>query len=205
MGLQATTPRRGPKPRPETRLNLIRAGGKLLHESGYAATGIKDIVDAANVPKGSFYNHFASKEEFGREVVDAYFGNNLAELRSVLTDPDVAPMVRLQNYFDERIRGFETSGYVRGCMLGNLSLEVADQSAIIRSCLSGHFKTWGGLFEQCIADAQHQKAILNDAPPAQLAQFLLNGWEGAILRMRVEKSDAPLKNFVQTVFEFILK
>ena len=77
MSAQYRQARRGPKPNPNTRENLIRVGVGMLHESGYAATGIKEIVDAAGVPKGSFYNHFESKEAFGKEVVDFYFGNGL--------------------------------------------------------------------------------------------------------------------------------
>lgn len=204
MDPQATAARRGPKPRPHTRENLIRLGARMLHEVGYGATGIKDIVDAAKIPKGSFYNHFESKEAFGKEAVDFYFDNGLSELRALLCNDSVPPLDRLKNYFDERIRGFRTAGYVRGCMLGNLSLEVADQSASIRDRLAAHFRTWSGLLEQCIAEAQHTGAVGNRLPAPLLAQFLLNSWEGALLRMRVEKSDVPLNEFTEVVFGSLL-
>lgn len=199
-----STARPGPKPRPGTRDNLIRAGVKMLHESGYSATGIKDIVDAAKVPKGSFYNHFESKESFGKEVVDVYFDQGLAKLRALLGDDDVPPLERLKTYFSERARGFKAIGYARGCMLGNLSLEVADHSDMIRDRLATHFRTWSGLLETCIADAQETGAIRNRTPAPVLAQFLLNSWEGALLRMRAEKSDAPLKQFIEVVFGSVL-
>lgn len=204
MGSQATAARRGPKPNPHTRDNLIQVGARIFHETGYAATGIKDIVDAAEVPKGSFYNHFESKENFGKEVVDYYFDSGLANLRARLENDDIPPLERLRTYFDDRIRGFQATGYVRGCMLGNLSLEVADHSVCIRERLAAHFRTWSGLFEACIAEAQKTGAIDNRLPAPLLAQFLLNSWEGALLRMRVVKSDAPLKEFVEVVFGSIL-
>lgn len=204
MGSQATAARRGPKPNPHTRDNLIQVGARIFHETGYAATGIKDIVDAAEVPKGSFYNHFESKENFGKEVVDYYFDSGLANLRARLENDDIPPLERLRTYFDDRIRGFQATGYVRGCMLGNLSLEVADHSVCIRERLAAHFRTWSGLFEGCIAEAQKTGAIDNRLPAPLLAQFLLNSWEGALLRMRVVKSDAPLKEFVEVVFGSIL-
>jgi TetR/AcrR family transcriptional regulator, transcriptional repressor for nem operon len=204
MESQTTPARRGPKPRPHTRDNLIQIGVRMLHETGYTATGIKDIVDAAEVPKGSFYNHFESKEAFGKEVVDFYFDRGLVELRALLGNSGIPPLERLQTYFDERIRGFKAAGYVRGCMLGNLSLEVADQSAQIRDRLAVHFRTWSGLFEECIAEAQKTGAIRNRLPASLLAQFLLNSWEGALLRMRVEKSDAPLNQFTEVVFGSLL-
>lgn len=176
----------------------------MLHDTGYTATGIKDIVDAAEVPKGSFYNHFESKEAFGKEVVDFYFDSGLIELRALLGNESIPPLERLRTYFDERIRGFKAAGYVRGCMLGNFSLEVADQSAPIRDRLAAHFRTWSGLFETCITDAQNTGAIGNPLAASLLAQFLLNSWEGALLRMRVEKSDAPLNEFTEVVFGSLL-
>ncbi len=204
MESQTAAPRRGPKPKPHIRENLIRIGASMLHEVGYTATGIKDIVDAAEVPKGSFYNYFESKEAFGKEVVDFYFNNGLAELRVLLGNESVPPLERLQNYFAERIRRFRTAGYVRGCMLGNLSLEVADQIAPIRDRLVEHFKTWGELIENCVAEAQRTGAIGNQLPAPLLARFLLNSWEGALLRMKVEKSDAPLIEFTEVVFGSLL-
>lgn len=204
MRAQAKEVRRGPKPNPNTRDNLIRVGVRMLHESGYTATGIKEIVDAAEVPKGSFYNHFESKEAFGKEVVDFYFGSGLVELRALLENGDIPPLQRLRNYFDERIRTFQETGYVRGCLMGNLSLEIADHSTSIRDSLAAHFQTWSGLFEACIAEAQETGAIASRQPASLLAQFLLNSWEGALLRMRAEKSDVPLREFTEVVFGSLL-
>ena len=176
----------------------------MLHEAGYAATGIKDIVDAAEVPKGSFYNHFESKEAFGREVVDFYFQTGLVRLRAMLGNDNLPPMERLRVVFEETIRGYQAAGYSGGCLLGNLSLEVADHSALIRDRLAVHFTTWSRLIETCIAEAQKSGAIGNRLPASLLAQFLLNSWEGALLRMRVEKSDLPLREFMDVVFGSLL-
>lgn len=196
--------RRGPKPKLDTRENLIRAGTRLLHETGYSATGIKDIVDAAKVPKGSFYNHFPSKEAFGAEALDFYFGRGLPVMREMLGDEGVPPLDRLKIYFDQRIQRFAASGFVRGCLMGNLSLEVADHSALIRERLTSHFQVWAQLFEDCIAQAQAAGSVRNNLPAALLAQYLLDSWEGALIRMRVEKSVAPLERFVAVTFKSLL-
>lgn len=196
--------RRGPKPKPDTRENLIRAGTRLLHQTGYSATGVKDIVDAAKVPKGSFYNHFTSKEAFGADVVDFYFGRGLPVMREMLGDQGVPPLDRLKTYFDQRIQWFASSGFVRGCLMGNLSLEVADQSTLIRERLAMHFQVWSQLFEDCIAQAQAAGSVRNALPAPLLAQYLLDSWEGALLRMRVEKSIAPLERFVAVTFKSLL-
>lgn len=204
MTSQTITPRRGAKSKEDTRGKLICVGVQMLHKKGYTATGINDIVAGAEVPKGSFYNYFESKESFGSEVVSAYFDNSLVRLRELLCDNSMPPLERLRSYFDEQISSFTAGGYICGCMLGNLSLEIADQIAPIRNGLAGYFRTWSSLFETCISDAQNTGAISSLAPAALLAEFLLNSWQGALIRMRVEKSDAPLNEFTEVAFKLLL-
>lgn len=199
-----TPARRGPKPNPATRDNLVQTGLRMIHAEGYAATGIQSIVEGAAVPKGSFYNHFQSKEAFGAEVIDAYSGRGLARLREYLCNPGLAPLKRLEGYFDDRIAAFRASGYIRGCLMGNFSAEAADHSDLIRARLAEQFAAWTALFEACIAEAQAQGAIGRQLSPALLGAFIFNSWEGALLRMRAEKSDAPLLDFKSAVFGKLL-
>jgi TetR/AcrR family transcriptional repressor of nem operon len=196
--------RRGPKPKIDTRSNLIQVGLKMVHQEGYTATGIQSIVEGAGVPKGSFYNHFTSKETFGAEVIDAYFDRNEDKLRSFLCNPDVAPLTRLEAYFDDRIEAFRAIRFTKGCLLGNFSAEAADHSALLREHLVKQFGAWSRFFENCIAEAQGQGTISNQFPAALLGRFLLNSWEGALLRMRVEKGEAPLIDFKEVVFGSLL-
>ncbi|MCV9945097.1 TetR/AcrR family transcriptional regulator [Rhizobium sp. BT-175] len=197
--------RRGPKPKPGTRDNLVKAGLRMFHNEGYAATGVQGIAESVGVPKGSFYNHFPSKEVFGAEVLDAYFDRNEEKLRSVVCDSGIPPLARLQAYFDERIKAFETAGFVRGCLIGNISAEVADHSVLMRQHLSRHFGSWTRFFEACIAQAQDEGTVGRDLPAALLARFVLNSWEGALLRMRAEKSNEPLRDFRAIIFDVLLK
>ncbi len=139
--------KRGPKPKADTRGNLVQAGLRIFHGEGYAATGIQSIVESVAVPKGSFYNHFASKEAFGAEVIDAYFERGQDKLRAFLCDSEAAPLDRLRAYFDDRIAAFRAAGFVKGCLLGNLSAEVADHSTLLREHLVVQFGAWSGFFE----------------------------------------------------------
>jgi len=166
----------------------------MIHAEGYAATGIQGIVESVDVPKGSFYNHFASKEAFGAEVIDAYFDRGQEKLRAFLCNADMAPLQRLEAYFDDRIKALRAAGFVRGCLLGNFSAEVADHSALMREHLVVHFAAWGNFFADCIAEF----------PADLLARFVLNSWEGALLRMRAERSAAPLIEFKEIVFGKLL-
>jgi TetR/AcrR family transcriptional regulator, transcriptional repressor for nem operon len=198
------SPRRGPKPNPDTRKNLVQVGLRMLHAEGYAATGIQSIVEGADVPKGSFYNHFASKEAFGAEVLGAYFDRNEGKLRLILCNAQVAPRDRLEAYFEDRIEALKTAGFVKGCLLGNFSAEIADHSVLLRERLASQFKSWDHYFERCIAEAQEQGTIGTQLPATLLARFVLNSWEGALLRMRVEKSAAALIEFKKVIFGTVL-
>jgi TetR/AcrR family transcriptional repressor of nem operon len=176
----------------------------MMHAEGFTASGIQSIVEAAQIPKGSFYNHFSSKEAFGAEVADAYFDRGLSKLRDFLCDPKVAPLKRLEAYFDDRIEALRAAKFTRGCLLGNLTAEVADHSALIRGRLVQHLGAWSRFFEDCIAEAQKQGTMRNRLPAALLGRFVLNSWEGSLLRMRAEKSDTPLLEFKKVIFGALL-
>jgi TetR/AcrR family transcriptional repressor of nem operon len=196
--------RRGPKPNLDTRDNLIQAGLQTIHTEGFAATGIQSIVERAKVPKGSFYNHFASKEAFGAEVIDAYSRLGQERLRTFLCDPGLPSLARLEAYFDDRIQALGAGNYARGCLLGNFSAEAADHSTMIREHLMEHWDAWSGIIEGCIAEGQGQGTVNDQVPAALLARFIFNSWEGALLRMRVEKTGAALTEFKNIVFGTLL-
>jgi TetR/AcrR family transcriptional repressor of nem operon len=199
-----TAARRGPKPRLGVRDTIIQAGLNTIYADGYAATGIQRIVEAAAVPKGSFYTYFPSKEAFGTDVIDAYFERARARLERCLGNTELTPPARLEAYFDALIATFRDTGFLRGCLLGNFSAEAADHSAAIRARLVQHFRTWSHLFEACIAEGQRHGQIPDRLPAAVLADFMLNSWEGALLRMRAERSDAPLIAFKTVIFGALL-
>jgi TetR/AcrR family transcriptional repressor of nem operon len=196
--------RRGPKPKPDTRHNLVAAGIRVIHAEGYAATGIQSIVEGAGTPKGSFYTYFASKEAFGAEVIDGYSERGQIKLREFLCNPKIAPLARLEAFFDDRIESFRASNYVRGCLMGNFSAEAADHSSLIRERLAQHFGAWTSVIENCISEAQDLGMIDRQFTASSLARFILNSWEGALLRMRAEKSDGPLLDFKEIIFGKIL-
>jgi TetR/AcrR family transcriptional regulator, transcriptional repressor for nem operon len=188
----------------KTRRKLLDAGLANFHASGYAATGVDAVSKAAKVPKGSFYNHFGSKEAFGAEVVDLYFERRLGKLRQFLLDEEAPPLARLRTYFDDRIAYFEKLGCRRGCMMGNLSLEIADHNEVLRHHLAEHFETWSSLFARCIAEAQAQGEIRSTTDAGLLADFVLNSWEGALLRMKAKRSIEPLETAKAMIFAAIL-
>ncbi len=185
------------------RERLLAAAFETLHRDGFNATGVQDITDAAKVPKGSFYNHFASKDALGVEVVAEYVAKG-AERRRGLVDGSGAPLARLKAYFKSLNQLGPASGFSRGCLLGNFSAELSSQSPDIRQALVDAFANWTNDIARVITEAQESGDVGRELPAATLAAFLLNAWEGAVLRSRVDRSAAPLDAFMKVAFNKIL-
>jgi TetR/AcrR family transcriptional regulator, transcriptional repressor for nem operon len=188
--------------RPNTREEIVQAGLKCLVEKGYNAVGVQDITDAAGVPKGSFYNHFDSKEALGLEIVERYGANQTR--REILTDPAVPPLQRLRRHFDRITALFVDSHFTRNCILGGFSSELANQSETIREGLRKLYVQWTKDLEATIAEAQANGEIANKTKAADMAAFLLDSYEGALLRARVERSRKPFDRFMKFAFGELL-
>ena len=188
--------------RPNLREKIVEAGLKVLVEKGYNGSGVQDITAAAGVPKGSFYNHFESKEALGAEVVERYGRNN--PRRAALADKSLPPVQRLRAHFEQLNQAYTSARFGRGCLLGNLSAELADQSQLIRERLAELYLAWSTDIATVIAEAQAEGAISTRTPAADLAAFLLDAYEGALLRARVEKSGRAFDRFMTIAFTQIL-
>jgi TetR/AcrR family transcriptional repressor of nem operon len=188
--------------RPSAREEIVQAGLKCLVEKGFNAVGVQDITDTAGVPKGSFYNHFESKEALGVEIVERYGANQTR--REILTDPSVPPLQRLRRHFDRISALFAESHFKRNCILGGFSAELANQSETIRESLLKLYGQWTKDIEATIAEAQAKGEIANKTKASDLAAFLLDSYEGALLRARVERSRKPFDRFMKFAFGQLL-
>lgn len=187
-----------------TRQHLIDVGLELMRKHGYSATGLQEILSAAGVPKGSFYHHFASKETFTVALIERYVTLEAEHCREVLGNTRQAPLKRLRRYFEDLIRMAGQSAAIQGCLIGSLSLEVATSSPLLQGRLSSGFALWQSSVTTVLQEAVEKGDLPKSTTPEALAGFLLNSWEGALLRSQADKSDAPLKEFLYYVFKELL-
>ncbi len=176
-----------------------------MFQAGYQGATVRDICAAAGAPHGSFTNHFRSKEAFAKEVLDRYFDNIQIAVRSALGDKSLTPRQRLERYLEIISGRLAGDKWNRGCLIGDFSIETASQSKLLRQRLEAIFEEWRAPFAACIAEAQHLREIDSTFDPMDLAEFLLSSWEGAILRMKVERGPAPLDRFRKIVFQTVFK
>lgn len=189
--------------KPNVKEQIVTAGMTLLHSKGFNATSVQDITEAAGVPKGSFYNHFTSKEELGVEVLQRYT-HQAGEIGAVLGASSLPPREWLRGYFSKLVESNIASEFNAGCMLGNFSTELSNQSPAIRHQARQSFASMGAMLKDVIAQGQRDGSIGNQQSAAELANFTADAWQGAVLRAKAEKDRAPLDRFVDMVLNRIL-
>ena len=175
------------------REKLLNHGVLLLTRQGYHGTGLNEILAAVQIPKGSFYNYFASKEVFGAEVIHHYIAPFIQLLNSYLKNPDLDALTALQNYFDALIDELDKAGFKGGCLLGNLMGEIGDTSDVCRIALNSAVQDYQDLLASGLQKAQEQGEVRIDKSAEMMAGLLSNAWQGALLRMKIELSCEPLR------------
>ncbi len=184
--------------------DIVKAGLDVILSKGFNATGVEAILKQANVPKGSFYNFFSSKEEFGLAIIDRYVAEIGEIFQAVFSDVSLPPLERVRKSFEILIERFESNDCSKGCLIGNMSLEMSDQFERIRQRLEQSLQTWAMVLARFLHQAQMEKSIPADLDPEMLAENLVSSFEGALLRSKVKKSSAPLRNFMLLYFDRFL-
>lgn len=192
-------------PKPSLKEAILEAGLQTMFRTGYHATSVRDVTAAAGAPQGSFTNHFRSKEAFASEVLDRYFEHTKRFVAEALQDGALTPRQRLRRYLDIITDRLRSDAFSRGCLIGDLSLEASGSSEALRERLVAIFAEWRVPFAACIHEAQASGEIAADFPPDELADFLLASWQGAILRMKVERNPAPLERFKTIAFQTVFR
>jgi TetR/AcrR family transcriptional repressor of nem operon len=189
--------------KPSHRDRILDAGLKVMFRKGFVGSGIRDIVTEADVPQGSFTNHFRSKEAFAGEVLDRYFTHVKGLVSQALDDKSLSPRERLRRYLDIITTRLEHDDFTRGCLIGDFSLGAGPISETLREQLAAIYAEWRGPFASCIREGQAAGEISSTFGAEDLADWLLASWEGAILRMKVDRGPAALERFKTIAFQTV--
>lgn len=178
--------------RQSMREEIVDAALDQFHTYGFNAAGVKDITDTAGVPKGSFYNHFASKDALAVEALQQY------QQRSVWRtsdDADLPPLTRLRNRFEVMRSVLTKRGYTRGCLIGNMGTELADLNPAVRAEVQASLDYRSAATTELLRAAQERRELAAHLDPDLLGPFLTNAWEGVVTRTKVCKSARPMDEF----------
>jgi TetR/AcrR family transcriptional regulator, transcriptional repressor for nem operon len=188
-----------------TKQRILKHGARIVYQKGFNNTGIQEILTAAGVPKGSFYFYFKSKEDFGLALIDYYAQNLPALSASSLTSPETPPLQRLRAFFEARRLFCNQEEGRSGCPIGNLTQEMGILNEEFQAKLREAFRRIKGAISECLEQAREQGETHLPPDSEETADFILNSWEGALLRMKAEGNTEPLLLFEKMVFERLLK
>jgi TetR/AcrR family transcriptional regulator, transcriptional repressor for nem operon len=192
-------------PKPSHREKLLTAGLQVVLEQGYCGASVRDIVQAAGVPQGSFTNHFRSKEAFCLEVLERYFTFVRVNIDKTLRNDSTPPLKRLRAWVDLQIRYLEQAGMRNGCLIGNYSVEASDHSETIRQRLVEIFKDIQESVVYCLRAAVTAGELSSTTDCDELAHFLYASHQGAVLQSKVERTSVPIKRFKKVLFSTVLR
>ena len=183
---------------------ILANGLKVVLERGYVGASVRDIVEAAGVPQGSFTNHFASKEAFSLEILDLYFAKNRLAIAETLLNEALSPLKRIRAYIDASITAIRDHGLKNGCLVGNFAAEASDHSEIIRKRVSAIYTEVREGVTDCLKAAVKDGELPKSFKTSEVATFIVTGLQGAWLVSKVERDLAFAENFKKTLFSTVL-
>jgi TetR/AcrR family transcriptional repressor of nem operon len=191
--------------KPSNRDKILTEGLRVVHERGFAGASVRDIVQAAGVPQGSFTNHFASKEAFGLEILDLYYANGCSSRSETLSNAALPPLQRLRAYIEASRDRLNRDGMRTGCLLGNFTAESSEHSEPIRQRLVEIYGETQKAIADCLADAVAAGALPADTDCEDMAGVIQTSLQGAILMAKAQHSTAPLDRLLKLLFDKLLK
>jgi len=191
--------------RPSNRDKLLQIGMEVVHRHGFNGASVRDIVQAAGVPQGSFTNHFASKEAFGLEVIGLYFTNAQESIRLTLRNDELPPLQRVRAYIDASKNRLNKDGMRNGCLFGNFTAEACDASELIRLRLVEVYAEVQAAFAYCLRAAVKAGEVAPGLDCDETAAFIVASLQGANLLAKAQRSPVPVERFKEILFSTVLR
>jgi TetR/AcrR family transcriptional repressor of nem operon len=188
-----------------TRDRILEVGAQAIAEKSFNSCGLAEILRRADVPKGSFYHYFSSKEDFGVALVEKASAEYVDWLRPIIGDRKRTPIERLRAVFQGGREECLSNGAARLCLVPKLALECSQLSEPVHAAVKCAYDQWSALLAQVIREGQAAGQVGRSHDPDRLANILVMLWEGATIRMQIDRSLQPVDDFLAFVFESLLK
>lgn len=189
----------------EAKSRILKAGANIVHHKGFYNTGLSELLEAAQVPKGSFYFYFKNKEDFGLHLIDYFADHIKTRMEKIYKDESIPPIERIRRVFNLQAESFQKDNFKGGCPIGNLSLEMGDRNFKFRKKLNRVFENMKKNMSALLGKAQKQGEISESLDVQDTADFILSSWEGVLMKMKVSKSTYPHEVFDRMVFDLLLR
>ena len=187
----------------DVRRNILDVGQRIMAGKGFSAVGLNELLAAADVPKGSFYHYFASKDAFGEAMLEAYFEDYLAEIEETFRQPGLTWAQRLMNYWQSWQENQSFHDCQGRCLAVKLGAEVADLSEPMRLALKRGISAIVDRLERAIAAGIAEGSLSIDRAPHDVALSLYQLWLGASVTVKVARSAQPFETAMATTRQIL--
>ncbi|MFH3313278.1 TetR/AcrR family transcriptional regulator [Klebsiella aerogenes] len=190
------------KQTPDMRQHIIDVAKALITHKGYSAVGIAEIVNAAGIPKGSFYYYFKSKEEFAEALLEHYFSHYLQQVDTQLSGKD-SGRERLKRYFSfwKDTQGADLPE--SKCLVVKLGAEVCDQYDSMRHILANGTDKIVQKIAQCIGEGQQDGSLPAGADADELAEELYQLWLGSSLMAKIHSPEKAFEKAMNATMRLL--
>ena len=177
---------------------ILAKGAAVMTRRGYHGTGVQEIVQAAGIPKGSFYHYFASKEDFALQALEFIYQPRLQRDAEALSNPALSPRARILAYYGELLAHFRHQERLEyHCFIGSLSFEMSELLPASGLQVEAVLQQSALTLQHCLEQAQQAGELAADEDCANLAAFIANAWQGVLTRLKVGSQTQPVEEFVQ--------
>lgn len=194
-----------PKKSELTRSALIEEGIQQLSEHGYHGTGIKQVLDAVKVPKGSFYNYFGSKEAYVADIIVEYNHQALTMFDDFVKQSNLSALEQLKTIYSYMLNKFTDSSCQKGCLVGSIAAEIGNSFELCQQAMQASVRDWLLRLDTLLSKAQSEGSIRSDIPSKDLAELIWCAWEGSLLKMKMEGDIQSPKKIIFLTLENLLK
>ncbi|EOB4245964.1 TetR/AcrR family transcriptional regulator [Vibrio metschnikovii] len=186
----------------DTRQHILDVGYQLVVSKGFTNVGLSELLKTADVPKGSFYHYFKSKEQFGEALINDYFADYSQRIHDLFADQHGTAYQRLMRYWQYWHEQSEGQCHAQRCLVVKLSAEVADLSDAMRIALLNGANAIIHAIAQCIEQGVNEGSI--DVQHSQLtAELLYNLWIGASLLSKLRQDNQGLDQALITTEQIL--
>ncbi len=183
--------------------DILVIGREILRTEGYHGVGVNQILKAADIPKGSFYNFFDSKEDFAQQVVAHYGKNNNLWIEGFFKEAHGNPLEQLQSFYQLLIHYNQQEDFAGGCLLNTVGNEIGRHNDVLAQEINQQFIGWLNVLAKVVASGQETGFITKEFTPLEIAEYLHAGFYGTLSRMKVTRSRVYMDIWFQMTFRFI--
>lgn len=193
-----------PKQSSDTKEALLQEGMQQLAQNGYHGTGIKKVLDAVNVPKGSFYHYFDSKEAYVAHIIGEYNQQSLRLFDSVMEQPDTPAIEKLETIYQHLLKQYANADCQKGCLIGSLAAEIGHSFVLCQQAMQLSVGNLETRITTLLLQAQQESSIRSDLPPQEIAELLWSTWEGMLIKMQMDGNVQSAERVLNTLFKQLL-